>query len=78
MKMPNFKNLEEVADYLKSIGYKDVTVYRRSLIVKKNFSEATVCKVHSKWNVDVELDQSGYDFYAENLQEVVTIIIQKI
>lgn len=76
--MPKLKTLEEVGNYLKSIGYEDVKVYRRSLIVKKNFSEATVFKNHSKWHVDVALDQSGYDYYVDDLQEVVHIIIQKI
>lgn len=76
--MNQFNTLEEVGNYLKSIGYEDVTVYKRGLTVKKNWSMATVCKDHSTWHVDVSLDQSGYDYYVDDLQEVVHIIIKHI
>ena len=80
--MPDFKSLEEVADYLKANGYEDVEIDkfdgRKELIVSKMFSEAIVYKEGSKWTIDVQHDQSGDYFYADDLQGVVSIINQEL
>lgn len=80
--MPDFKSLEEVADYLKANGYEDVEIDkfdgRKELIVSKMFSEAIVYKEGSTWTIDVQQDQSGDYFYADDLQGVVSIINQEL
>ena len=80
--MPNFKTLEEVADYLKSIGYEDVEINkydgRKELSVKKMWTTATVYKQHSQWNKKKKKDQMADYLYADDLQGVVSIINQEL
>lgn len=80
--MPDFKSLEEVADYLKANGFEDVEINksdgRKELIVDKMWTTATVYKEHSQWTIDVQYDQMADYFYADDLQGVVSIINQKL
>ena len=80
--MPNFKTLEEVADYLKSIGYEDVEINkydgRKELSVKKMWTTATVYKQHSQWTIDIQKDQMADYLYADDLQGLVSIINQEL
>ena len=80
--MPDFNSLEEVAEYLKANDYEDVEIDkydgRKELSVSKMWSTATVYKEGSTWTIDVEHDQSGDYFYADDLQGVVSIINKEL
>lgn len=79
--MPDFKTLEEVANYLKSNGYDaEINHYdgRKELNVHEMFSSCSVYKEGSQWCLDIEHDQSGDYFYADDLQGVVSIINQEL
>lgn len=80
--MPDFKSLEEVADYLKANGFEDVEINksdgRKELSVSKMWAEATIYKEGPEWTIDVQYDQMADYFYADDLQGVVSIINQKL
>ena len=79
--MPDFKTLEEVADYLKANGY-DVRYNnhdgRQELYVRSTWDSATIYKQGAEWTIDVQYDQSAEYFYADDLQGVVSIINQEL
>ena len=80
--MPDFNSLEEVAEYLKANDYEDVEIDkydgRKELSVSKMWSTATVYKEGSTWTIDIQEDQSGDYFYADDLQGVVSIINKEL
>lgn len=80
--MPDFKTLEEVADYLKANGYEDVEIShydgRKELNVDNVWTSCTVYKQGAEWVIDVQYDQSAEYFYSDDLQGVVSIINQEL